>query len=252
MVSAAIVSFVVSAFLIPNASFIANWLTRKTSSKAASEESTGDAKSSPDVVIIGFGPAGQLATQPLVDCPLCVLVIDLNHQNVKKAKQLGFQAQLGDASQSEILDHANVKNCQVAIITVPHFKSSINILDMLRQQNPQIHIIVRSRYDLNINDFVKAGADVVQGDEHQVGKSIAQHVQSWVDKSKESRSSAKSEPIPSTPVNGTIVESWRRRCAWLHGQVTAPNCQRQNVAEKHGYPFFILPGHFYSERQHNN
>lgn len=68
----------------------------------------------------------------------------------------------------------------LSVITVPHQQSAMLILEHVRKDAPHVHVIVRSRYDLHVNDYVTAGAHVVVGDESQVGEYLAHHLCEWL------------------------------------------------------------------------
>ncbi|MFG0261728.1 MAG: NAD-binding protein [Novipirellula sp. JB048] len=180
MVSTAIVSFFLSAFLVPAAPRFGNWVAKRSRSPSDRGCETPDRPEPPEVAIIGFGPAGQIAARPLVDRGVRVVVIDLNRVGVRKAKQLGFDGQVGDATQSEVLEHARLRECKAVVITVPHYKSAITILEHVRKDAPLTHVIVRSRYELHTSDYIAAGAHAVAGDEEQVGESLATHLVDWL------------------------------------------------------------------------
>lgn len=181
IVSAAIVSFFLSAFLVPIAPRFGNWVARLLRSQTESTTDMKDRPEPPEVAIIGFGPAGQIAARTLVDKSVRVVVIDLNREGVQKAEQLGFEGQVGDATQTEVLEHARLRDCKAVVITVPHHKSAITILEHIRKDIPLAHVIVRSRYELHSNDYTAAGAHAVAGDEEQVGESLANHLLSWLE-----------------------------------------------------------------------
>lgn len=181
IVSVAIVSFFLSAFLVPAAprfgSHIARWLGELPGT-------TADASASdppPEVVIIGFGPAGRIASRPLLDRGTRVTVIDLNQDGVRRARQLGFHGELGDATQSEVLEHARLRECRAVVITVPHHVSALTILEHVRKDAPHLQVIVRSRYDLHVDSLSAAGAHAVAGDEQEVGAKLAESLCEWLD-----------------------------------------------------------------------
>lgn len=182
VVSAAIVSFFLSAFLVPVAPRFGNWVAGLLRAQTDSVAATTDRPEPPEVAIIGFGPAGQIAARPLVDKGVRVVVIDLNREGVRKAEQLGFDGQVGDATQSEVLAHAHLHECKAVIITVPHHRSAITILEHVRKDAPLAHVIVRSRYELHTNDYTAAGAHAVAGDEEEVGERLATHLLDWLAK----------------------------------------------------------------------
>lgn len=176
VVSVAIASFILSAFLVPMAPRFGNRVAALLRSPRRPMDDATDRPPPPDVAIIGFGPAGQIAARPLLDTGLRVAVIDLNQEGVRKAVQLGFQGEVGDATQSEVLEHARLRECKVVVITVPHHKSAITILEHVRKDAPDAHVIVRSRYEMHTDSFLSAGAHTVAGDEEQVGDCLASHL----------------------------------------------------------------------------
>ena len=180
VVSAAIVSFFLTAFLVPVAPRFGNWVADVFGSAQPLTDQATARPEPPEVAIIGFGPAGQIAARPLVDKGVRVVVIDLNRDGVRKAEQLGFQGQVGDATQSEVLEHARLRECKAVVITVPHHRSAMTILAHVRNDAPHAHVVVRSRYEMHTNDYTAAGADAVAGDEEQVGESLADHLLSWL------------------------------------------------------------------------
>lgn len=180
VVSIAIVSFITSAFLVPLAPRFGNVVARLIRAKSDLTDNSHERVAPPEVVIIGFGPAGKIAARPLIDGALRVCVLELNQDGVRKAQQLGFTGVLGDATQAEVLAHAQLGKSKAVIITVPDHKSALTILAHVRDIAPHVYVIVRSRHELHVDDFVSAGAHVVTGDEQQVGESLSRHLSEWV------------------------------------------------------------------------
>ena len=182
--SAAIVSFVLSAFLVPVAPRFGNRIARLFRSDSDDSQQVNEREAPPEIVMIGFGPAAQLAAQPLIDLNVRVTVIDLNQEGVRKAQQLGFHGDIGDATQSEVLEHARLNECKAVVITVPHFRSAMSILEHVRRKAPHVHTIVRSRYEAHKDGFLSAGAHAIAGDEHQVGQRLADQLVQWLNEQK--------------------------------------------------------------------
>lgn len=179
VVSVTIVSFILSAFLVPAAPRFGNQVARLLGARSDSNDETSDGEQSPDIVIIGFGPTGQIAARWLVDRSLRVSVVDLNREGVRKAQQLGFHGEVGDATQTEVLEHLQVNRASVVVITIPHFHSAMTVLETIRQQAPNVQVFVRSRYQQHAEDFAYAGAHQVIGDEEQVGLNLSRLLKQW-------------------------------------------------------------------------
>ncbi len=179
IVSVTIASFVASAFLVPLAPRFGNLIASRwgRQQSQAGEQLSHD--SPPDILVIGFGPTGKIATRSFVDSGRRVVVIDLNSEGVRAAQQLGFSGEVGDATQPDILEHANVGQAKSVVITVPHHISALNILEYVKQRAPHAFLVVRSRYKLHTDDFISAGAHLVIGDEELVGKRIGDELEKW-------------------------------------------------------------------------
>ena len=181
VVSVTIVSFILSAFLVPAAPRFGNWIAARFGKRSAAPDDARATRHAPDVVIIGFGPAGQIAARPFVDTDKHVVVIELNRAGVRRAQDLGFHGEIGDATQSDVLEHAQVHLATAVVITIPHHQSAMTILEHVRQHAPHAHVVVRSRYQLHTESFATSGAHMVVGDEEEVGAGLAQHLQEWLE-----------------------------------------------------------------------
>jgi CPA2 family monovalent cation:H+ antiporter-2 len=187
IVSVTIVSFFLSAALVPAAPRFGNRIASLFGAKSELAEDGAAFGDGLDVVIIGFGPAGQIAARPFVDRDCQVTVIDLNRDGVRRAELLGFRGAVGDATQNDVLEHAHVAQAKAVVVTVPHHHSAMMILEQVRQLAPHAHLVVRSRYQMHTNDYVAAGAHAVVGDEEQVGESLADHLRQWLDANEEAQ-----------------------------------------------------------------
>lgn len=181
VVSSAIATLLLSAYLVPRAqqlgASIAARLRRRGSVQDTSERL---ARFVPHVVIIGFGPSGQLAARPFVGRTTRVLVIDLNRDGIRKAREMGFEGLVGDSTQMEVLEHAHLFSAKAIVITIPHFQSAMTTLGLIRRLAPHAHTVVRSRYQLSSLEFNSAGADIVVGDEEEVGDALGRHIDRWL------------------------------------------------------------------------
>ena len=65
---------------------------------------------------------------------------------------------------------------RLVVITVPGFHDSMSMLQQIRRMAPGATVIVRSRYCLHQQEFLAAGADVVAGDESEVGRALAEAI----------------------------------------------------------------------------
>lgn len=175
IVSTAIVTLIATPYLVTYAPAFGRraqrLLLRGKSGPAVAH--SAEEKFHPDAVLIGFGPSGQAVGRALHDTGRKVLVIDLNEKSLQAAEQLGLHTQLGDATMEEVLEHAHVHVAKLVVITVPARSAAIAALHAVRCQNDHARIIVRSRYEMHTEEFSRAGAHDVIGDEHEVGRRLS-------------------------------------------------------------------------------
>ena len=199
VVSTAIVSFFLSAFLVPLSPRLGNWVAQRLHSKRHPSEQSDEREAPPEVILIGYGPAGKIASQPLIDQDIRVTVIELNQDGLHAAREVGFRAELGDGTQSDVLEHARLHECKAVIITIPHYTSAMLILELILSKAPEVQVMVRSRYEKHTIDFGTAGAKVVAGDEEEVGQRLAKHINQWL--------SDRSNPITESSTDKSLYTS---------------------------------------------
>lgn len=176
VVSATIATLFVTPYLVALAPTAGNWLERRRKTAASPSAPSESEHPQPDVLIIGFGPAGQAVGRALAGKEHKVLVLDVNPQGKLLAESLGLIGQIGDATQFEVLEHAHVRDVRIVVITLPSRSAALTVLQTVKQLAPQAHIVVRSRYQLHLAEFEQAGADAVIGDEEQVGYRLSAYV----------------------------------------------------------------------------
>lgn len=182
LVSVTIVTLVLSPYLVPAAPRLGTRLANLWPGTAGPPYApTADAALHPDIVVLGFGPAGQVAAQAFVGSTLRVLVVDLNAEGVRRARAQGLQAHVGDATQFDVLEHAHIRSAKAVVITIPHHESALRILETVRTIAPHAHTVVRSRYQRHTRLFVAAGAHAVVGDEEESGASLGRHLSTWLE-----------------------------------------------------------------------
>jgi CPA2 family monovalent cation:H+ antiporter-2 len=180
VVSTTIVTLFVTPFLIaaaPAAASLVESVRRRVSRRPLVEtsgEAEGRPRVRPDILIIGFGPAGQAVATMLYGAHRDrMAVIELNRRTAGVAERLGLVVHRGDATHREVLEHAGIAGTHVIAITVPDARTTRSIIHQCRQLAPGAAIIARSRYHLRRWEIELAGAQVVIDEEEQVGRRIA-------------------------------------------------------------------------------
>jgi CPA2 family monovalent cation:H+ antiporter-2 len=124
------------------------------------------------LIIVGYGVNGRNVARAAKFANIPFEVIELNPSTVKQEKAKGEPIFFGDASQEVVLEHACVKDALVIVVTLPNPADIRRIIQVARKLNPHIHIIIRSRYIGEMQDFFKLGADEVIPEEFETSIEI--------------------------------------------------------------------------------
>ena len=131
----------------------------------------------PEILLIGFGPAGQRVAESLMDERRdTMLVVDINPRNAAIAQRYSLRTLVGNAAQSEVLERAGIHRARVVVVTVPDPAESKQIINLCRGMNPGVRVVVRARYHAYRWELQLAGADAVIDEEEQVGLRLAAEV----------------------------------------------------------------------------
>ena len=123
-------------------------------------------------VIIGFGPGGKRIATFLKEKKNTVAVIELNERNIHEEDKNYDQVIVGDAQELEVLRRAAIESAKQVIITIPDPAATEDITIKVRKMNHMAKIIVRTKYQDEVDQLYKLGADRVVPEEISVADSI--------------------------------------------------------------------------------
>ncbi|PKN88610.1 MAG: hypothetical protein CVU51_03925 [Deltaproteobacteria bacterium HGW-Deltaproteobacteria-1] len=174
-IGASVLTFILTPLLVSAVYYI---LARKQLYRVTDDSASThriDAKN--HVIICGMGLNGKNLVRVLKDTAINYAVIDLNFQNIKKAKKKGDKNTIwGDASSVEILRRANVEAARVMVIAISDRFLTKTCLSNAKALNPNLHVIVRTKYLADIEDLLALGADDVIPEEFETSIQIFSRV----------------------------------------------------------------------------
>ncbi|MCB0328893.1 MAG: cation:proton antiporter [Bdellovibrionales bacterium] len=173
IVSTAIVSLFITPYLISYAPRIGMWFGELFGGGVIDSKAKGEDHPHPEIVIIGFGPAGESAAGAFCEYGKKLLIIDLNKLAKKKALEAGYSVLIGDAALYDVMEHADITATKLFIITIPHHDSVVKSIAHIRKLSPDARTVVRARHQVEVEPLRQAGADIVIGDEEEVGHVLA-------------------------------------------------------------------------------
>lgn len=128
------------------------------------------------VVIVGYGLNGRNLAKVLRQTGVPYVVLELNAEAVRNAQAEGENVVYGDATRREVLHHVGIEHARILVLAISDPVASRHTLWLARQMNPDIHIIVRTRYMSEMKDLRELGADEVIPEEFETSIEIFSRV----------------------------------------------------------------------------
>ena len=119
------------------------------------------------IILVGFGINGQNMAKASDNYDIPYVIVDMNPVIVKNKKEEGYPIIYGDASNYEVLKELKITDAKCIVIATSNYASSLKTVDAARKLNPEIHIIVRTRYVKNVDELYDTGADEVIPEEYE-------------------------------------------------------------------------------------
>ena len=179
--AASILSMIATPFLIKAAPRIGYALQSLFASGSLIEPAVADFRpEEPDlrghVVIIGYGLNGRNLAKVLRRANVPYLVLELNAEVVREAAGQGERIIYGDATRKEVIHHAGLEHARILVLAISDPTATRHTVWLARQVNPDIHIIVRTRYMSELAELRELGADEVIPEEFETSIEIFSRV----------------------------------------------------------------------------
>ena len=124
------------------------------------------------VVIVGYGINGRNISRVTSHIDVPYVIVDMDYEAIKEAKQKNQPIVFGDASDPEILKHINIQKARVVVIAISDPNATKKIISSVRLFSQTVYIIVRTRYVKEIEENMKIGADEVIPEEFETSIEI--------------------------------------------------------------------------------
>jgi monovalent cation:H+ antiporter-2, CPA2 family len=128
------------------------------------------------VIIVGYGFNGRNLAKVLRRTRVPYLVLELNADAVRTARAEGERVIYGDAMRREVLHSVGINNARVLVLAISDPAATRHTVSVGREMNPDIHIIVRTRYMTEITDLRGLGADEIIPEEFETSIEIFSRV----------------------------------------------------------------------------
>jgi len=124
------------------------------------------------VIIGGYGINGKNLARVLRETGIKYIALELNPKTVKNFKEKNENLIYGDITKREVLEEAGIKTAAVICFLISDPLSTRFGIKMVKEINPHIYCIVRTRYINEVEELIKLGADEVIPEEFETSLQI--------------------------------------------------------------------------------
>jgi CPA2 family monovalent cation:H+ antiporter-2 len=128
------------------------------------------------VIIVGYGLNGRNLARVLRTVGVPYAILELNADVVRRAKGRGEKINFGDATRREVLLHAGIEQAWSMVLAMSDPAAARRTVDLGHRLNPNLHIIVRTRYVSEITELFDLGANEVIPEEFETSIEIFSRV----------------------------------------------------------------------------
>ena len=166
-VAGSIATLVATPFLVGVAPRVARFLDRRA--ERAPTRADDDAVAHPrnHVILVGFGLAGQNLARVLKARGIDYVAVDSNAGSVATARRRGMPVFYGDATRRSILQRIGIADAQLIAVAISDPIGTREIVTLARALAPDIPILARTRYVLEVDELERAGATKVVAEEFE-------------------------------------------------------------------------------------
>jgi CPA2 family monovalent cation:H+ antiporter-2 len=124
------------------------------------------------VIIAGFGLNGQNLARVLKETGIPYVILELNPETCRRAVESSEPLIFGDASSDVILKKTGIEKSKVLAVAISDPAATRRTVSIARRLNPELFIIVRTRYATEIDELYALGANEVIPEEFETSIEI--------------------------------------------------------------------------------
>lgn len=124
------------------------------------------------VIIAGYGLNGRNMARVLKEAEIPYVILDIQGDMVRHARSQGEPIYFGDATRIRVLRHVRIQEAKVLVLAVSDPFAVRRAIHITRHANPDIHIIVRTRYLKEVDELLQIGANEVVPEEFETSLEI--------------------------------------------------------------------------------
>jgi len=180
-ISSSLVTMLATPFIIKAAPAAAGWSAEFFGRRMKRALRFADVQTFPQwksghVIIVGFGLNGRNLAKVLKRSGVPYVILEMNNDTVRKYTRESEPIYYGDGTSREILEKIGARKAKVLVVAISDAASTRYIVRTAKEANPDLSILVRTRYTAEVEDLKKLGADEVIPEEFETSIEIFSRV----------------------------------------------------------------------------
>ncbi|HWG96604.1 MAG TPA: cation:proton antiporter [Nitrospira sp.] len=124
------------------------------------------------VIIVGYGLNGRNLARVLGETEVPYIALDLDGDTVRREAAHGLPLYYGDATNPNVLRHVKIEGARVLVVAISDPFMARRTVQVARGLNPNIRIVVRTRYLRELEELHQLGVDDVVPEEFETSIEI--------------------------------------------------------------------------------
>ncbi len=128
------------------------------------------------LIVVGFGLNGRNVARVAKVAGIPYVVIEMNPQTVRAETAKGEPISYGDASQEAVLEEVGIQRARVVVVAISDPLTTRKIAAAVKKDNPNVFLIVRTRFVTEMESLYAIGANQVIPEEFETSIEIFSRV----------------------------------------------------------------------------
>lgn len=173
LIAASSLTLAVTPLVMQLAPHVAYQAGRRISSKVTPVPSEPmPERPKPAVLIVGFGLNGHNVARVLRESGIYYEILEFNPKTVREARHEGEIIHYGDVTHPDFLKHLGLAHFDSAVIAISDPAATRRAVVTIHGLNPELHLIVRTRYVAEVEELERLGAKLVVPEEFETSLRI--------------------------------------------------------------------------------
>jgi K+:H+ antiporter len=127
-------------------------------------------------IIAGYGLNGRNLAKTLKATHIPYVVLEVNADSIRKARGEGEPIIYGDITRKDVLERSGIGCAKMIVFAISDHAATRIAIRLARQLNPEIFILIRTRYAADVDELYRIGADQVIPEEFETSIEIFSRV----------------------------------------------------------------------------